>query len=93
LFPGARRECGFSGVVVWQTVVNHVRRVDLRAGKTTKTTSWMVFEGRAEALIGEAHYKVFLLFRWKWTKQAKDVIKWTQKWIGKSEEMLSTTKT
>jgi hypothetical protein len=53
----------------------------------------MVFEGSAEALIGEAHDKVFLLFRLKWTKQAKDVIKWTEKWIGKSGEMLSTTNT
>jgi hypothetical protein len=84
LFPGARRKCGISGVVVWQTVVNHVRRVYLIAVRTNQTTSQMVFEGRAEALIGEAHHKVFLLFRWKWTKQAKDVIKWTQKWIGKS---------
>jgi hypothetical protein len=46
----------------------------------------MAFEGRVEALLGEAHDKVFLflLFCWKWTKQAKDVAKWTKKWISKS---------
>ena len=80
-------------MVVQQTAVHHVRRFTLRTGWTTQTTSWMVFEGSAEALIGEAHDKVFLLFRLKWTKQAKDVIKWTEKWIGKSGEMLSTTNT
>jgi hypothetical protein len=86
-------QCGFSGVVVRQTGVHHVRRVELRAGWTPQTASWIVFEGRAEALIGEAHDKVFLSFRWKWTKQAKDATKWTKKWISKSGEMLFTTKT